>query len=182
MYQKLKIRLTFDDGPNEHTLKILKTLKEFNVKATFFVVGKNCQKFPEILKEIAKEGHSIGNHSFSHSIKFFFDFKKEIKKTNQIIKKITNIETKIFRPPFGLLPFWIKKYLLKRNYQIVLWDIDTKDWQGKVNLEIFRKIKPSSILLFHDCSFTSINLKRILNEIMGRVGFEPTHQKIGSRF
>jgi len=166
MSQKLKIQLTFDDGPNEYTLKILKTLKEFDIKATFFVVGKNCQKFPEILKEIVKEGHSIGNHSFSHSIKFFFDFKREIERTNEIIKKIAGIETKIFRPPFGFLPFWIKNYLLKRNYQIVMWDLDSKDWKEKIDPKIFQKIKPGSILLFHDCYFTSLNLSYLLKEIL----------------
>jgi len=166
MYQKLKIHLTFDDAPNEYTLKILKTLRDFNIKATFFVVGKNCQKFPEILKEIKREGHSIGNHSFSHSIKFFFDFKREIEKTNEIIKKITGLETKIFRPPFGFLPFWLKKYLLEKKYQIILWDLDSKDWKEKINPKIFQEIQPNSILLFHDCYFTSLNLKKILNKMV----------------
>jgi len=149
-------------------LKILETLKEFNLKATFFVVGKNCQKFPEILREIVKEGHSIGNHSFSHSIKFFFDFKREVERTNQIIKKITGIKTKIFRPPFGFLPFWLKKYLLEKNYQIVLWDLDSKDRQGKINPKIFQKIKPGSILLFHDCYFTSLNLSYFLKKFLSK--------------
>jgi peptidoglycan/xylan/chitin deacetylase (PgdA/CDA1 family) len=79
------------------------------LKATFFVVGKNCQKFPQILKEIVKEGHSIGNHSFSHSIKFFFDFKREIERTREIIKEITGIETKNF--PLSL---WFFASLLEK--------------------------------------------------------------------
>jgi len=82
--EKSKIYLTFDDGPNEYTLKNLETLKKFNLKVTFFVIGKNCQKFPQVLKEIVKDGHSIGNHSFSHSISFFFDFKREIKKQEKL--------------------------------------------------------------------------------------------------
>jgi peptidoglycan/xylan/chitin deacetylase (PgdA/CDA1 family) len=135
------------------------------LKATFFVVGKNCQKYPQILKEIAKDGHSIGNHSFSHSIKFFFDFKKETERTNQIIKEITGIETKIFRPPYGFLHPWLKNYLLKNGYQILLWDVDSKDWKGKVDQKIFPKIKPDSILLFHDCLETSLALPKILENL-----------------
>jgi peptidoglycan/xylan/chitin deacetylase (PgdA/CDA1 family) len=164
--EKSKIYLTFDDGPNEYTLKNLEALEKFNLKATFFVVGKNCQKYPWILKKIAKDGHSIGNHSFSHSIKFFFDFKREIEETNQIIKKITGIETKFFRPPYGFLPFWLKGYLLKNEYKIVLWDLDSKDWRGRIDQKIFRKIKPNSILLFHDRSETSLALPKILESLI----------------
>jgi peptidoglycan/xylan/chitin deacetylase (PgdA/CDA1 family) len=162
---KLKICITFDDGPNEFTLENLKTLKKFGLKAIFFVVGKNCQKFPHILKEIVSEGHLIGNHSFSHSIKFFFDFKKEIEKTNQIIKEITGMETKFFRPPYGILHPWLKNYLLKNEYKILLWDVDSKDWQGKIDKKIFQKIKPDSILLFHDCLITSLTLPKILENL-----------------
>jgi len=66
-----------------------------------------------------KEGHLIGNHSLSHSIKSFFNFKNEIEKTNQIVKKITKIETKIFPPSYGILPPWFKYYLLKNGYKII---------------------------------------------------------------
>jgi peptidoglycan/xylan/chitin deacetylase (PgdA/CDA1 family) len=165
-WEKSKFYLTFDDGPNEYTLKNLETLKKFNLKATFFIVGKNCQKYPQILKEIVKEGHSIGNHSFSHSIKFFFNFKREIKKTREIIKAITGIETRIFRPPYGFLLPWLKNYLLKNGYQILLWNVDSKDWKGKIDQKIFQKIKPNSILLFHDCLETSLALPKILENLI----------------
>jgi peptidoglycan/xylan/chitin deacetylase (PgdA/CDA1 family) len=136
------------------------------LKATFFVVGRKCQKFPQILKEIVKEGHSIGNHSFSHSIKFFFDFKREIERTREIIKEITGIETKIFRPPYGFLHPWLKNYLLKNGYKILLWDVDSKDWKGKIDQKIFQKIKPNSILLFHDCVEASLALPKILENLI----------------
>jgi len=158
-----EIFLTFDDGPNEYTLKILEILKNFDAKATFFVCGKNCQKFSEILKKIFNEGHPIGSHSFSHSIKFFFDFKNEIEKTNEIIKEITGTETKLFRPPYGILTPWLKNYLFKNRYKIILWDIDSRDWKGKISDKIFEEIKPYSILLFHDCLQTSLVLSKILN-------------------
>jgi peptidoglycan/xylan/chitin deacetylase (PgdA/CDA1 family) len=164
--EKSKICLTFDDGPNEYTLKNLETLKKFSLKATFFVVGRNCQKFPQILKEIAKEGHSIGNHSFSYSIKFFVDFKREIERTREIIKEITGIETKIFRPPYGFLHPWLKNYLLENGYKILLWDVESNDWRGKIDQRIFQKIRPNSILLFHDCLETSLFLPKILENLI----------------
>jgi peptidoglycan/xylan/chitin deacetylase (PgdA/CDA1 family) len=164
-----EVFLTFDDGPNEYTLKILEGLKKFDAQATFFVCGKNCQKYPEVLKRIFEEGHSIGNHSFSHSIKFFFNFKNEIEKTNEIIKEITGIETKIFRPPWGILTPWLKRSLFENDYQIILWDIDSKDWKNKsanlIEKEIFKKIKSGSIILFHDCLQTSLALPKILEEL-----------------
>jgi len=165
-----EIFITFDDGPSEFTLKILEALKNFEAKATFFVCGKNCLKFPQVLKRISQENHSIGNHSFSHSIKFFFDFKREIERTNQIIKEITKIETKLFRPPFGILPPWLKAYLLKNGYKIILWDIDPKDWTGKILYKVFEKVDSGSILLFHDRLKTSLALPQIL-ENFKRKGF-----------
>jgi len=166
-----EIFLTFDDGPNEYTLKILEILKDFNAKATFFVLGKNCQKFPKILEKISKEGHAIGNHSFSHSLKFFFDFKNEIEKTNEIIEKIAKVKTKLFRPPYGILPFWLKNYLLKNQFKIVLWDLDSKDWKGKISNEIF-KAENRSILLFHDTLKTSLFLPKILKALKGNFVFK----------
>jgi peptidoglycan/xylan/chitin deacetylase (PgdA/CDA1 family) len=159
-----KIFLTFDDGPNEYTLKILEILKNFGAKATFFVCGKNLEKFPEIAKKIIENGHEIGNHTYSHSINFLFpwNFQKEIEKTTQMIQKITGKRTEIFRPPFGFLTPWLKSELLKNGYKIILWDIDSKDWKGKVSDKIFAEIKPDSILLFHDCLPTSLILSKIL--------------------
>jgi len=159
-----KIFLTFDDGPNEYTLKILEILKNFDAKATFFVCGKNIEKFPEIAKKIIKDGHEIGNHTYSHSINFLFpwSFKKEIEKTTQIIQKITGVKTRFFRPPWGVLTPWLKNHLLKNGYKIILWDIDSGDWKGKISDKIFEEIKPYSILLFHDCLPTSLALSKIL--------------------
>lgn len=165
-----KIFLTFDDGPNEYTLKILEILKNFDAKATFFVCGKNLEKFPEIAKKIIKDGEEIGNHTYSHSINFLFpwNFKKEIEKTEKIIQKITEVKTRFFRPPWGVLTPWLKNYLLKNGYKIILWDIDSGDWKGKISDKIFEKIKPYSILLFHDCLQTSLALSKILTRFKKR--------------
>lgn len=79
-----KIALTFDDGPSEFTLEVLELLKKYNAKATFFCIGKNIEKHPEIVKQIIAEGHLVGNHSYSHSK--FFDFYHEDKITNELRK------------------------------------------------------------------------------------------------
>jgi len=166
-----EIFLTFDDGPNEYTLKILEILKNFDAEATFFVCGKNLEKFPEITKKIIKDGHIIGNHTYSHSINFLFpwNFKKEIGKTTQIIQKITGKRTEIFRPPFGFSTKGLKSYLLENDYKIILWDIDSKDWKkcpaNLIEEEIFKKIKSNSIILFHDCLQTSLILPKILENL-----------------
>jgi len=166
-----EIFLTFDDGPNEYTFKILDILKNFDAKATFFVCGKNLEKFPEIVRKIIDDGHTIGNHTYSHSINFLFpwNFKKEIGKTTQIIQKITGKRTEIFRPPFGFLTPWLKSELLENDYEIILWDIDSKDWKkyptNLIEKEIFKKIKSNSIILFHDCLQTSLILPKILENL-----------------
>ncbi len=152
-----KVFLTFDDGPSvPSTPRILDILKEFNVKASFFVCGKNAEKFPEITERIAKEGHTIGNHTFSHSFILTLSglLIKEIEKTNDVIKKITGIETKFFRPPWGFLTPWLKKYLDKKNFKILFWDINSFDWTGLsykiIEKRILKNVKSNSIILFHD--------------------------------
>src|SRR5580765_718578 len=103
-----KAYLTFDDGPNSnYTPKILDILKENNIKATFFVCGKNVKKNPEILKRIADEGHLIGNHSYSHSLlKSIIFFSPEVEKTNNMVKEIVGKTPKFYRAPYGLTMPW----------------------------------------------------------------------------
>jgi peptidoglycan/xylan/chitin deacetylase (PgdA/CDA1 family) len=179
---KMKIFLTFDDGPSPFTLQILEILKEFNVKATFFVCGKCVENYPEIAKRIVKEGHEIGNHTFSHS--FFLSLsgllKKEIEKTEEIIYKVTNVKTKLFRPPWGILQPWLKNFLQEKGHKIVLWDVNSYDWfqipAKFIERRVLKRVKENSILLFHDgchgknCSRlqTVIALLSIIEELKKR--------------
>ena len=153
------IALTFDDGPQPpYTENILKVLNKNKILATFFLLGENIKKHPESVKKIISENHEIGNHSYSHKKMLFKspDFiQKEIQKTDEILKTY-KIETKIFRPPFGvgllILPFIVK--LFKKN--IIIWSINSKDYLGlsaeKISERILRKIQPGSIILMHDGS------------------------------
>ncbi|MCK4777242.1 MAG: polysaccharide deacetylase family protein [Actinomycetia bacterium] len=152
------VALTFDDGPHPvYTEKILKTLKEKNIKATFFVIGKHVKKYKDVALKIAKEGHEIGNHTYSHR-----DLvpttrgvvQREVKKTEKIVKEICGCQMQIFRPPRGVLSNSVRKILIKRGYKIILWSVSTQDWRKISPVQILKRVKrftkDGSIILFHD--------------------------------
>ena len=174
-----KIWLTFDDGPEEEVTEfILKTLKKLNIKASFFLIGKNIQAFPELTKEIIKEGHIVGNHSFSHlngfkskKEEYIYDIELGQKLINEKLVEmgITN-KIKIFRPPFGrILPQQIKR--LKENYKIVMWDIFSWDFKknisaGKIYNNVIDNVVEGSILVFHNNNKSLNNLKVALEDTL----------------
>jgi peptidoglycan/xylan/chitin deacetylase (PgdA/CDA1 family) len=149
--------ITFDDGPNEIiTPKILELLEKYDQKASFFVIGNSAEQNIELLKTINSKGHTIGNHSFSHS-NFFptFSTKKvmeEIAKTNKIIESVTLSENIFFRPPFGVTNPNIAKVLKNLKMQSIAWNIRSLDTVKSEN-EVFERIKnvkTGDIILFHD--------------------------------
>ncbi len=167
---KSKIHLTFDDGPHPKiTPEILKILKKNNQKATFFCIGKNLEQFPETAKQIISEGHTIGNHSYSHS--WYFDFfrtskvTKELLKTNTLIKKITGENCKIFRPPYGITNPNIARAVKKLNIKVWGWNIRSLDTVKDKNqvLKRLQKAKPGDIVLFHD---TKLKTPEILDNFL----------------
>ncbi|NOZ33981.1 MAG: polysaccharide deacetylase family protein [Chlorobi bacterium] len=167
---KSKIHLTFDDGPHPKiTPEILKILKKNNQKATFFCIGKNLEQFPETAKQIINEGHTIGNHSYSHS--WYFDFfrtskvTKELLKTNTLIKKITGENCKIFRPPYGITNPNIARAVKKLNMKVWGWNIRSLDTVKDKNqvLKRLQKAKPGDIVLFHD---TKLKTPEILDNFL----------------
>ena len=124
-----KIALTFDDGPHPYyTEQLLKGLKERDAKATFFITGQNVEAYPEIVREIYEDDHLIGNHTYSHiqlTSSNAENFKKEIIKTNEVIKEVTGEDTIYVRPPYGS---WNKEFEKELNMFPVLWTIDPLDW------------------------------------------------------
>jgi peptidoglycan/xylan/chitin deacetylase (PgdA/CDA1 family) len=164
------IALTFDDGPNENTLSVLEILKKYNVKATFFCIGKNIEKHPEILKRIVEEGHIVGNHSFSHSN--FFDFYRidrlvaEIQKTNDLIESISGKKAQLFRPPYGVTNPSIRRALEVTKHKVIGWNIRSLDGILKNEKIIFARIKnriaPGGIVLLHDTAHTVTILERLM--------------------
>ncbi|TDE31720.1 polysaccharide deacetylase family protein [Flavobacterium ranwuense] len=161
-----KIALTFDDGPDEMTLLVLDLLKRYDAKATFFCIGKNIEKHPEILQRIVAEGHLVGNHSFSHS--HFFDFYRknkvtaELQKTNALIEKISGKKTQLFRPPYGVTNPSIRRALEITKHKAIGWNIRSLDGVIKNEKKIFdriiKRVKPGGIVLLHDTSMHSVNV------------------------
>lgn len=159
-----KIALTFDDGPNEMTVAVLEVLKKYNAKATFFCIGKNIEKHSEILKETVNQGHTIGNHSYSHSS--FFDFYNtteviaEIEKTNALITAVLGKKTTLFRPPYGVTNPAIRKALLVTKHKTIGWNIRSLDGIIKNKKFLFdriiKRIKPGGIVLLHDTSIETV--------------------------
>lgn len=160
------ISLTFDDGPTEFTPRILEILEKINAKATFFCIGKQIEKYPEILQKTHQSDHLIGNHTFHHSSKNgFYSAEKiidEIFSTNQLIKEKINVTTKIFRPPFGVTNPHISKALNKTQHDVIGWNIRSLDTvindEKKLLNRITGQIKPGSIILMHDTSDKTANV------------------------
>lgn len=150
-----KIALTFDDGPHPYyTEQLLKGLKERDVKATFFVTGKNVEEYPDIVKKMYEEGHLIGNHTYNHTqltSKNRESFKEEIIKTNEVIKEAIGEDTIYVRPPYGS---WNKEFEKELNMFPVLWTIDPLDWcSSNVSCivdTVCAKAGENEIILMHD--------------------------------
>ncbi|WP_173916894.1 polysaccharide deacetylase family protein [Halobacillus sp. Marseille-Q1614] len=155
---KKRIALTFDDGPeDQYTPEILEILKEKDVKATFFVTGKQAKEYPAQLEKIHEDGHVIGNHTWNHpNITELTDkqLNKNVESTAAEIKKVTGSRPDLFRPPFGEMEDRQVKLLDKDGYHSILWTADTKDWMGVSSEEIITRVKqdasPGVIVLQHN--------------------------------
>jgi len=167
-----RIALTFDDGPHpSYTERLLDGLKERGVVATFFVTGEHAALHPEIIGRMKEEGHVIGNHTYSH-IQLRQDnretFKKELQKTNKVLKELTGEDAVYVRPPYGS---WDKELEKELNMIPVLWSVDPLDWcTGNVQTVVRRvkeKVKDNSIILMHDYYETSVTAAlQIVDELI----------------
>ena len=180
-YDSNHISITFDDGPNlDYTPKVLNLLKKYNAKATFFCIGKNIKSNPSLIKKIIDDGHTIGNHTYTHSnlIGFFSKKRilKEIDETNKEIYKITNNNMMFFRPPFGVTNPIIAKAIKETGHKVIGWNIRTYDTIIKNPDRIFnrisRKINPGSVILLHDKSDTTIKLLEMILIFLRKNNYE----------
>ncbi|MCM3701534.1 polysaccharide deacetylase family protein [Paenibacillus macerans] len=153
--------LTFDDGPDpRYTPQLLDLLKRFGAKATFFVVGTNAEKYPELLKRMHEEGHLIGTHNYVHKTNWLMGpgaVKKQIQKTNKIIYAATGVRSHYYRPPWGIVNLF--DFAGRGNTQIVLWSAMFSDWRVKVGANrlterMMRKLRGGEVFLLHDCGAT----------------------------
>lgn len=177
------IALTFDDGPDsKQTPKILDILKQYDAKATFFVVGKRVDLYPDIVRRELAEGHELANHTFTHP---YFQGKvsverlqQEIDSTHKSIKKATGTSPHLFRPPGGYYNQTMVHVTKKLGYQVVLWSWhqDTVDWNrpgvGKIVNKVLNNARNGDIVLFHDFvegrTQTIAALEKIMPELSKR--------------
>ncbi len=156
------VALTFDDGPGKNTTpRLLDELKKRNIPATFFVVGKNAERYPELLKRMVAEGHVIGNHSYSHKNLVKADaatLTEQITKCAQIIQKAVGFAPTLLRPPGGNYDARLLAYAKDTGLSLVNWSVDTRDWEHRdkdaILTAAFREgnygIRDGAIVLMHD--------------------------------
>ena len=163
-----KVYLTFDDGPvPEATPWILDLLKSKNIKATFFCVGENVKKHPEIFQRIIDEGHTVGNHTYNH----LNAWKTGNEEYSQNVEKASEvIDSRLFRPPYGKLSIGQSKSL-RSKYEIIMWDVLSGDFDTSISAqECFTNVKNNaqegSIIVFHDSLKAIDKLKIVLPQVI----------------
>lgn len=153
------IALTFDDGPHpRYTRQILDILKKEEIKATFFVIGENIGYYDEgIVADIISEGHELGNHTFNHEHTKNMtaeDFYDDVRSCHKLIKDKYGYDMKIFRPPEGYIDDKVKNIACELDYSIIIWSIDTKDWEHVGSDLIVGNVEKNAsdgdIILMHD--------------------------------
>ncbi|WP_435578188.1 polysaccharide deacetylase family protein [Gilvibacter sp.] len=155
------IYLTFDDGPiPEITPWVLETLRQFNAKATFFCIGDNVRKHPEIYRELIQEGHRVANHTMHHVKGWktpLLDYLRETESCQNLMEATSDVTeiSKLFRPPYGQLRSNQSKALQKKGYKIVMWDVLSADFDLQLSPEkckenVIKHAKAGSIVVFHD--------------------------------
>ncbi len=166
-----QLALTFDDGPHPNSLHVLEVLKRFEAPATFFCIGKNIEAHPEIARQILAESHTLGNHTYSHPVKWGWlsvkDVKAEVDKGKAVLQDITGQDQKLFRPPFGVTNPKIARVLNSDDCYVIGWDLRSLDTaikdEEKLYQRIIKRINQSSILLFHD---TQEHTPRVLERVL----------------
>jgi peptidoglycan/xylan/chitin deacetylase (PgdA/CDA1 family) len=174
---KKQVAITFDDGPNpDYTLTLLEGLKKRGVKATFFVLGEEVERYPQILKAIYNEGHLIGVHSYKHvNFTEIGDTAalEQIEKTQEAICSVTGEYAGYIRPPYGC---WRKELDAKAPLIEVLWDVDPMDWAthdaDTVVQKILKNTKDGSIILLHDASESSVQAALTTIDVLQGQGYE----------
>lgn len=180
------IYLTFDDGPTPDISEwTLNTLEAFNAKATFFCIGNNIEKHPEIFQQILKKGHSIGNHTHNHMkgwktstedyvanvLKAEQVLSSEFRVQSSVIHNQQSIISNLFRPPYGQLKNKQGKALRKLGYNIIMWDVIAFDWEAAISSEkclnnVLTKTENGSIVVFHDSVKASKHLQYALPKVL----------------
>ncbi len=169
-----KVFLSFDDGPTpDVTPWVLNCLKQYNAKATFFCLGRNVDHNPEIYRQILNEGHSVGNHTYSH-LKGYGTRNQQYFDDIELAGNL--IESELFRPPYGrILGSQISEIL--KNYRIIMWDVLSYDYNRRVSGDVIvrnvtNNVRSGSIIVFHDSAKARKNLYHALPKVLEFLNIE----------
>ena len=177
---RMEIALSFDDGPHPRlTPRILDILEEYDIRATFFMVGENVGYYPAAARAVAEAGHEIANHTFSHR-RFGHmkaeDLRREITACEDALASITDAPVRLVRPPEGEMSEAVRLVAGELDYRIILWDVDTRDWAHTppetISKHILDTVRPGDIILMHDFigydSPTPEALRRVIPALLER--------------
>lgn len=175
---KKLVVITFDDGPSQYTTTLIDELKKRDIPATFFVLGSEVEKYPEVLKFASDTGNEIGIHSYEH--KLFTKLSEEeileqLSKTKNIIYDITGTNPTLIRVPYGSTNKQIKKILNEHELKSILWNVDSLDWKlkntNKVYNYVIKKFKGNDIILMHDSFKTSVEAATLIIDKLQSEGY-----------
>jgi len=163
-----QLALTFDDGPNDpHTLRLLEVLGRHNVKATFFLIGRYVKQRPDIVRELVRAGHVVGNHTFSHPNLIFASARQtrtELQDCDRALSDAVGEHSRLFRPPFGGRRPSTLKIARALGLEPVMWDVTGWDWKGKpaeyVERRVSQQIRGGDVILLHDGSHAAFGTDR----------------------
>jgi peptidoglycan/xylan/chitin deacetylase (PgdA/CDA1 family) len=152
------VALTFDDGPSTHTAEVLDILARYHVKATFFLIGRNVERYPELARRIVAEGHAVGNHTYTHPIWAAIEgsqhVQRELDNCEKAIELATGIHATIFRPPHGWRSPWMIRQARREGYTVITWSVSPDDWRRPapqvITERVLQGVKPGAIILLHD--------------------------------
>ena len=182
--EEKRIALTFDDGPHPvQTRRILEILARYGVRATFFMIGENVRYYPDTAREVLAAGHEVGNHTYSHlHLKNLTEWTlgEEVGACEDVLEELCEYRPHLFRPPEGALTPFVRHCSERSDYALVLWSLDTRDWEGRSAGEIvdcvLSSIRPGDIVLMHDYigrhSETPEALELLLPALLAE-GYEP---------
>lgn len=158
------VALTYDDGPDRRfTPKILHILDRYHVKATFFMIGKQMEKYPDIVREVARDGHTVANHTYTHPKDIEMDthaqIHSELERCEQVIERLTGKRAHLFRPPRGLLDGTVFMTAEEEKYRTILWTVCADHHDAPtpqmMAARVLAHVRPGAIILAHDGTFSS---------------------------
>ncbi|UUZ90378.1 polysaccharide deacetylase family protein [Paenibacillus sp. P25] len=170
-----KVALTFDDAPDRtYTPQVLDILKKYGIHATFFLLGNQAEKYPDVARRIVREGHVIGNHSFNHKLYTTLSddlFRSQVLQTQHTLKKLAGYTPRSLRPPYGEISESQLLWAKDNGYVVVNWNVDSKDWKrlnaSQVSANILDHVSAGSIILQHSGGGPGQNLNGTVQALPG---------------